>query len=124
MTRTAIVVDDSAMVTRVISDLLNSKGINVLATGFDGEQAIQMYKKYEPDFVFLDVMMPRYDGIYALKGIRKINLKANVIMVTADLRKETADSLTELKACAIISKPFDIDTIMKIIEKISLGDKK
>ena len=120
MNRTAIVVDDSAMITRVMSDLLETRGINVLATAFDGEQAIQVYKKHKPDFVFLDVIMPRYDGIYALKGIRKINPKANVIMVTGDERPETTKTLTELKACAIVYKPFDIDEMMKTIEKVSL----
>jgi len=123
MTRTAIVVDDSAIITRVISDLLGSRGINIVGTAFDGQQAIQVYKKYKPDFVFLDVMMPNYDGIYALKGIRKINPKANVIMVTGDERPETTKTLTVLKACAVVYKPFDIDKMMKIIEKVSSQNK-
>jgi len=118
MTVTAIVVDDVANIIRVISDLLETRGINVIGNAFDGYEAVKVYKKMKPDLVFLDVMMPKHDGIYALKEIRKINNKANVIMVTADIRKETTDTLTELKACATVYKPFDIEEMIKTIDKV------
>ena len=119
MTVTAIVVDDTANVVRVLSDLLESRGVSVVGTAFDGKEAVEIYKKTKPDVVLLDVIMPNYDGIYALKEIRKIDNKANVIMVTADLKKETAQILTDLEASAIIYKPFDSVEMIKIIEKVT-----
>jgi len=119
MTVTAIIVDDAANVIRVLSDLLESKGVNVVGTAFDGKDAVEIYKKTKPDVILLDVMMPNYDGIYALKEIRKIDNKANVIIVTADLKKETAQILTDLEASAIIYKPFDAEEMIKIIEKVT-----
>jgi len=119
MTVTAIIVDDAANVIRVLSDLLESKGVNVVGTAFDGKGAVEIYKKTKPDVILLDVIMPNYDGIYALKEIRKIDNKANVIMVTADLKKETAQILTDLEASSIIYKPFDAEEMIKIIEKVT-----
>jgi len=119
MTVTAIVVDDTANVVRVLSDLLESRGVSVVGTAFDGKEAVEIYKKTKPDVVLLDVIMPNYDGIYALKEIREIDNKAKVIMVTADLKKETADTLTDLEASAIIYKPFDSSEMIKTIEKVT-----
>ncbi len=119
MTVTAIVVDDTANVVRVLSDLLESKGVDVVGTAFDGKEAVEVYKKTKPDLVLLDVILPNYDGIYALKEISEIDNKAIVIMVTADLKKETADTLTELEASTIIYKPFDSAEMIKTIEKVT-----
>jgi len=121
MTFTAIVVDDVAVIVRLISDLLESRGINVIGTAFDGDEAVKVYKKMKPDIVFLDVTMPKHDGVYALKEIRKINNKANVIMITPDLSKETIDTLTGLEACAIVYKPFDIEEMIQTVDKVMVN---
>jgi len=119
MVLTAIVVDDAANIVRVLSDLLESSGVNVVGTAFDGKEAVEIYKKTKPDVVLLDVIMPNYGGIYALKEIRKIDNKANVIMVTADLQKKTEEILTDLEVSAIIYKPFHAEEMIKIIEKVT-----
>lgn len=62
--------------------------------------------------------MERYDGFYALEKIREIQQDAFVIAVTADLTQETHDRLESLKASAIIYKPYDINEIMYILDRI------
>lgn len=56
--------------------------------------------------------MPKYDGVYALQRIRKANPKAKVIMITADLKKDAAQRLEDLKPDRIIFKPFDYGKIV------------
>lgn len=115
---TAIVIDDDKDTVSVLSDFLMIKGIKVIGIGYDGSEAVEIYKKLKPDVVFLDVMMETYDGLYALEKIREIQSDALVIMVTADLTRDTHERLLHLNASAIIYKPYDINEIMHILNKL------
>lgn len=116
---TAIVIDDDKDTVSVLADFLQIKGIKVVGKGYDGAEAVALYKKFRPDVVFLDVMMDRFDGFYGLQEIRDIKQDAIVIIVTADLTKETDNRLRKLDASAIIYKPYDIDMIMQVVNKLT-----
>ncbi len=62
-------------------------------------------------------MMPKMNGIDALKAIKENNPNAKVIMVTADNSTNTIKEIEKLDATAIIFKPFKIEDVMKVIEK-------
>ncbi|HEU5488142.1 MAG TPA: response regulator [Candidatus Nitrosotalea sp.] len=116
---TAIVIDDDKDTVSVLCDFLQIKGIKVIGRGYDGLEAIEIYKKLRPDVVFLDVMMEGYDGIYGLEKIKEIRRDAIVIMVTADMTVSTHDKLITLDASAIVYKPYDINEIMHLLGKLS-----
>lgn len=116
---TAIVIDDDKDTVSVLCDFLQIKGINVIGRGYDGLEAVEMYEKLRPDAVFLDVMMENYDGIYGLEKIREIQPDAIVIMVTADMTNNTHDKLVALNASAIVYKPYNINEIIHILNKLS-----
>ncbi len=115
---TAIVIDDDKDTVSVLSDFLQIKGIKVIGRGYDGAEAVEIYKRLKPDATFVDVMMETYDGLYALEKIREIQQDALVIMVTADLTNDTYERLLDLNASAIIYKPYDINEIMHILNKL------
>ena len=112
---TAIVVDDDRVSTRLFRDVLRMIGVDVLASGYDGKDAVRLYEKYCPNIIFIDMMMPGYDGFYALEEIRKFNPHAKVVAVTADFTNETATRLKELKISAVVFKPFDIQDIQRVL---------
>jgi len=112
---TAVVVDDDRASAQVFIDVLRMMDIEVLASGFDGKDAVRLYKKYSPNIIFIDILMPEYDGFYALEGIRKFNPNAKVVVVTADLTDESATRLKELKISAVVYKPFDRQDIKKVL---------
>ena len=116
---TAIVIDDDKDIVNFFSEYLEIKDINVIGKGYDGKEAVDLYVKLRPDVIFLDVMMDKFDGLYALEEIKKIDPIANVIMVTADLRQDTYEKITNLKASATIFKPFEIDEVMHAINNVS-----
>ena len=116
---TVIVIDDDKDTVSVLCDFLQIKGIKVIGRGYDGLEAVEIYKKLRPDAVFLDVMMEGYDGIYGLEKIKEIHKDAIVIMVTADMTVSTHDKLIALDASAIVYKPYDINEIMHVIGKLS-----
>ena len=120
--QTAIVIDEDIDTCDVLTECLELKNIQILGDGYDGKDAVDLYKKYNPDIVFLDIMMPHYDGFYALEKIKQLDPDARVIMVTGDLTAETYNRLQILKTSAIIYKPFDIDHMMEVIKQV-LGDK-
>ena len=115
---TAIVIDDDIDTADVLCEFLELKGINVIGKGYNGKEAVDLYATLKPDVVFLDVMMPYYDGFYALEEIKNVDPKANVIMVTADLSYSTESRLKTLNASAIIYKPYDRNLIMKKVNEL------
>jgi len=117
-----IVVDDDRDTVEVFTEYLSIKGIDVLGKGYNGKEAIELYKEHKPEIVLLDVMMPEFDGFYALQAIRSINPDAKVIMVTADLTTDTEKKLEELKATAVLYKPYEIDSVVETIDKVSKGE--
>ncbi len=64
-----LLVDDDALVLRLYQEGLSNQGLKV-ETASDGMAAIQMLRKYRPDLVILDLMMPRFTGVDVLKFIR------------------------------------------------------
>ena len=116
--KTALVVDDNPDVLTLFAELLELKGFQVVGTGRNGMEAVELYEQLKPDITFLDVVMPNTDGIYALDHIREIDPEAIVVMVTTDLSQDTANRLEVLNATAIIYKPFDINDLVKIVNDI------
>jgi len=115
---TAIVIDDDIDTCDVLTEYLELKDIQVLAIGYDGKEAVDLYQKHNPDLVFLDVMMPHYDGLYGLEKIKQLNPAAYVIVVTGDLTSETYNRLQILNSTAIIYKPFDIEKIIDVVKQV------
>jgi len=114
-----VIVDDNEDITSVMSDILDIGGFNIVGIGHDGKEAVSLYRKHKPDFIFLDVRMPIMNGIQALKEIKDENSNANVIMITADDGTGIIQELKKLNATAIIVKPFKIETIFEAIKNIN-----
>jgi two-component system chemotaxis response regulator CheY len=84
MLKTVVVVDDSKFLIKQIADFLNKQiGLDVIATGNDGNEAISLYKRHKPDLITLDITMPNKDGFEALKEIIKEFPDANILMISA-----------------------------------------
>lgn len=115
---TAIVIDDDEDTVNLFSEFLEICDIKVLGKAFEGNQAVEMYKKIFPDLVFSDVMMPGYDGFYVLQKIRQINPHSIMVMITGDVRPETIDALQKLKADAIVYKPFDMKQVIETVNEL------
>lgn len=114
--KSVIIIDDDEDIVQVFSYLLEQKHIKVVGKGYSGKDAVELYEKENPDIVFLDVMMPDGNGIYAIKKIKEINPNAKIVAVTADNRSLTQEKLEKLDIYAIVHKPFDIKKIIQLIE--------
>ena len=114
----ALVIDDDEDTVNLFTEFLEIYNVSVIGKAFDGLQATDLYSKTLPDVVFSDVMMPEYDGFYALENIKKMNPKAIMVMITGDVRTDTIHKLETLGADAIIYKPFDMQAVMKTVNSL------
>lgn len=119
---TVIVIDDYRDITEVIKELLEFNSISVLATGHNGQEAVDLYKEHAPDIVVMDYLMPEFNGAYGLENIIKINPNAKIIMVTGSIDEKLHNELTKLGATAILPKPCKIDILAETINNLSLGN--
>jgi len=110
-----IVVDDNEDIVYSMSELLEMYGINVVGKGYNGLECVELYNKLRPDAVLLDLLMPEYDGLYALKEIRKIDPKSIVLIVTGGASPSMNDDLSTLQPNKIIFKPVDVNTLVETI---------
>ena len=115
-----IVIDDDQDVVDVFCELLAIIGIDVIGKGTDGKDAERLYEKYRPDLIFVDLLMPEYDGFYAIERIRDIDLNAKIVIVTGDLKAGESYLLDSYNVSAIIYKPFDISMIKQVLVDIFL----
>jgi len=107
-----IVIDDDRDVVHSLSTLLEMKGVSVEGKGYDGKDAVDLYKDLRPDAVLLDMMMPEYDGKYAIKKIKNEDPDAKIIVVTAfKLNYE----FEENEVAAVFDKPYKISEIIEAI---------
>ena len=78
-----IIVDDDCLVAGALKTILEvNEDVKVLDTGSDGKQACQLYKKYKPDVLLMDIRMKEMDGLEASERILKMDPKANILLLT------------------------------------------
>ena len=111
MKKNILVVDDSALMRRVICDIINSdSNFQAKDTCRDGLEAYEKLKTTSYDGVVLDVNMPRMDGLQLLEKLQEDNIKANVIMVSTLTTKDAEVTILALERGAIdfVTKPTAI----------------
>ncbi len=111
MKKNILVVDDSALMRRVICDIINSDNtLQATDVSRDGLDAYERIKKKRYDAVVLDVNMPKMDGLQLLERLQKENIKATVVMVSTLTAKDTKTTLMAMERGAVdfVTKPTNI----------------
>jgi two-component system chemotaxis response regulator CheB len=111
MKKNILVVDDSALMRRVICDIINTDdNFQAIDTCRDGLEAYEKLKTTKYDGVLLDVNMPRMDGLQLLEQLQKDHIRANIIMVSTLTTKDAEVTIMALERGAIdfVTKPTNI----------------
>jgi len=117
--KTVLVVDDSSFMRTLIKRNIGDLDISVVGEAENGKVAVEKYIELKPDIVTLDLAMNEYDGIGALKEIKKLNPDANVIIVcSTGGQGPIIDEAKALGACAIINKPIKDDELVNAIKSL------
>lgn len=118
-----LVVDDSISARMLLKNAFSEafkKNADFFEAG-DGEAALEIFKAQMPSIVFMDLTMPKMNGLTALQEIKKISPETIVVMVTADRQKETKKELMDAGAANVLNKPVDEDELREICAKIAFG---
>ena len=110
------VIDDEPIIHDVLNQLLSSEGYEVVLSS-SGEEALEKHASQFYDVTLLDLLMPGLDGIEVLKGIKRIDPEAVIIIITAYASVESAISAMKMGAYDYIQKPFKHDELLLIIER-------
>ncbi len=116
-----IIIDDDPLVVESLKMIVEANNIEVLDTGNDGENALELYKKFKPDIVLMDIRMKNKSGIDATKDILEYDLNANILLITTFQDKEYIDSAIALGCRGYILKE-NIKGIIPAINAIHAGN--
>ncbi len=119
-----LIVDDAKLIHFMVKKILAAKGLEDIqyADAFDGQQAVDMAKEFNPDLILLDVIMPEKDGIEALAELKQNNPDVHVIMVSSMGTEEKVSEALKLGAKAFIQKPFDEDELHSHVTGVMNGN--
>jgi two-component system response regulator AtoC len=115
-----LVVDDEPSAVELLTEFLTAKNHTVISAS-NGEEALCKLKEERPHLIFLDVLMPKMNGLDVLKKIREIDKEVGVIMVTAVHEEEIGRQALKLGAFDFITKPIDLEYLERCLwHKIAL----
>lgn len=101
--RKVLIVDDNKTLQKIIAKIVSSQ-MEILPFGSDGNEGFELFEKYKPDLVLLDVTMPNCNGKQCLEKILALNPQACVIMVTGLADSTTTEECLRLGAKAYVNK--------------------
>ncbi|EWH22393.1 response regulator [Bacillus haynesii] len=117
MTR-VLIVDDAKFMRDKIREILETEDLQVAGEAENGEEAVLLYQKLQPDLVIMDITMPVKNGIEALKDMIQLNPKVKVIMCTAMRQKRIVVEAIEAGAKDFIVKPFEETKVVEAIRHV------
>jgi len=117
MPRKVLIVDDTAVVRKMIRSIYENEGWTVLeASG--GNEAVEIYKRIKPDLVAMDISMVEGDGLTATAEIVKFDPNAKIIMISASSEKELVVKSIQAGAKGFIVKPIDTNRLLQETYKL------
>ncbi len=90
----------------------------IVGEGKNGVEAVDLYRKHDPDLVLMDVVMPIRDGIEATTAITDDDPDANVVMCTSVRQEEKMEMAVEAGASGYITKPFQKPSVLEAIRDV------
>ena len=101
-----MIVDDSNIMRRRIERSQQFEELELVGTACNGLEAIEMFRKMDPDVVTMDLTMPQMDGIECIENIVKIKPAVRILVISALADKATAVEAMEKGANGFLNKPF------------------
>ena len=114
MTR-MMIVDASKESRLLMKDFLLAHNHNVIAEASDAIEAIEKYHSEKPDLLFLDLAMPKLDGLSVLRKIRFQDHTSKIIVITGNDDIKIFEECTRLGVLAFLTKPFDLTDVLSAI---------
>ena len=115
---TIVIADDDGVSRTLLRLILKEADFDIVAEAIDGEAAVELCTQHRPVLVCLDVMMPKLDGIGALKAIKAACPSTAVLMITADSAATTVKEALQNGAAGYVVKPFNVGKVLDAITRV------
>lgn len=115
-----LIVDDEPNIIMALEYALRKNDYDIFIAR-DGEEAIALAQKVQPDLVILDIMMPKVDGyevLAFLKHHKMLKTQTKTIIISAKQKDEDVKEALELGAKDYIKKPFSIKKLLNTVREI------
>ena len=112
-----LIVDDAAIMRLRLREILQDK-YEIIAEAGDGEEAIRMYEEHQPDFITLDISMPKTNGLEALSILMNKLPQPRIVIVSAVGQQRMVIDALKTGAKDFVIKPFDPARVIKAVERI------
>ncbi len=112
-----LIIDDEGPIREVLSESLRDDGYEVMVAA-DGPSGLEVLKIFKPDICFLDIWMPKMDGLEVLTQAVPIHSDTSFVMISGHGTIETAVKATRIGAWDFIEKPLSLDKVTIAIDHI------
>ena len=117
-----LVADDHAIFRKGLVSLINQvPDFTVVAEAKNGVEAVELFKKHQPDILLLDLQMPRMQGVEVVKVIRKLNTEAKIIILTTFDMDEDIEQALKSGAKSYLLKDIDTEDLIITIRNVIDG---
>jgi two-component system chemotaxis response regulator CheY len=117
-----LVADDAVIIREIIKETARAAGWEIAGEAVNGAQAVEQFQQLRPDVVTLDMVMPDYDGRYALRAILDRDPQARVLVVSALDQRQVLHEAFKLGAADFLIKPFDKQTLVETLNRLVSSD--
>jgi len=116
-------VDDHPLLRRGVRDVIEENPrFRVIAEASDGDEAIQLVGRMNPDISIVDIDMPRLNGLELLRGLRQVPSGGKTIILTMYKEEDVFNAAMDLGAKAYVVKDNAANDIMAALEKVAAGE--
>lgn len=117
MSYKVLIADDAPFIREILITFLESRSdISEVKEAENGEEAVAFFKSFEPDIIFMDIVMPKLSGIEATKQIREINKNTPIIGLSTLDQGDVINRLLAAGANIFIKKPFQLEELTKALD--------
>ena len=117
-----VLVDDHGLFRNGLRELLEERGVDVIAEAADGETAVEVVRDLAPDVVVMDIGMPGMSGIEATMEVRAAAPSAKVIMLTVSADERDVEGAIFAGACGYVLKDAAVEEIVAGVRAAAAGD--
>ena len=113
-----LVVDDAIFMRKMISDILEGNGMEIVGEADTGALAVEKYKELKPDLVTMDIIMPEMNGIDAVRQIMTLDSQAKIVMCSALGQQALVQEAISAGARDFLIKPFNPSRVVEVVNKV------
>lgn len=117
-----LIIDDHTLFRSGLEELLERRGIDVVATAGDGEEGCALAEKLAPDVILLDVRMPGMGGLTVLERLKEADVQTPVLMLTTSTEDRDLIAAVRAGAQGYLLKDLEPDELIESLGKITAGE--